>query len=107
MAEEIRRRLIAVDYPVKLLLPTEGMRSNTRPGEELYDPEVDRRLLEGLRAMENPWITIEEIPGNLNTQEWGIEAAKRMLEELKREEICEKSKENRESVKGIKAGKGL
>ena len=107
VAEEIRRRLIAADYPVKLLLPTEGMRSNTRPGEELYDPEVDRRLLEGLRAMENPWITIEEIPGNLNTQEWGIEAAKRMLEELKREEICEKSKENRESVKGIKAGKGL
>ena len=84
VAAEVRSRLAAVDYPVKLLLPTEGMRGNTRPGEELYCPEVDRRLLEGLGAVENPWISLEEIPGNLNTEEWGAEAARRMLEELGR-----------------------
>ena len=95
VADEVRERLSHVDYPVRLLLPTEGMRGNTRQGEELYCPEVDKKLLEGLGSIQNPWITVEEIPGNLNTEEWGIQAAKRMLEELERAE-ADRSQEVRD-----------
>ena len=82
IAGEVNRRLEAADYPVKFLLPTDGMRCNTRKGEELYRPEVDHALLENLKMVKNSWIEFEEIPGNLDTEEWGIEAAKRMLETL-------------------------
>lgn len=82
IAGEVKRRLETADYPVKFLLPTDGMRCNTRKGEELYQPEVDHVLLEDLKTVNNPWIEFEEIQGNLDTEEWGIEAAKRMLETL-------------------------
>ena len=83
IAREVKDRLAAVDYPVRLLLPTEGMRGNTGPGEELYQPEVDAALLGELKMLKNPWVQIKEISGNLNTESWGREAAREMLEELK------------------------
>ena len=92
IAGEVNRRLEAADYPVKFLLPTDGMRCNTRKGEELYQPEVDRVLLESLKTVNNSWIEFEEIPGNLDTEEWGIEAAKRMLDILNSSKTWEEVK---------------
>lgn len=76
-------RLNKIDYPVKLLLPTEGMRHNTREGEELYYKEVDEIILRQLYAIKNENIEIITIPGNLDTKEWGIQAAHCMIDELR------------------------
>ena len=72
-----------IDYPVKLILPTDGMRHNTRAGEELYYKEVDEIILKQLYEIKNKNIEIVTIPGNLDTKEWGIEAAHQMIRELK------------------------
>lgn len=77
-------RLKRIDYPVKLLVPTEGMRHNTREGEELYYKEVDDIILRQLYEIDNENIEIITIPGNLDTKEWGITAAHHMIDELQR-----------------------
>ena len=41
VAEIVAERLNRVDYHIRLLIPTDGMRHNTRKGEELYNKEVD------------------------------------------------------------------
>lgn len=81
--ERICERINKIDYPVKLLLPTDGMRHNTRKGEELYCKEVDDILINGLKNIQNPNVKIIIIPGNMDTKEWGIQAAHYMLETVK------------------------
>ncbi|XCP85164.1 Tm-1-like ATP-binding domain-containing protein [Roseburia hominis] len=76
-------RLEKIDYPVKLLIPTEGMRHNTRKGEELYYKEVDDIIISKIKAVKNKNIEIITIPGNLDTVEWGTAAAHHMIDELK------------------------
>ena len=81
--ERVVERINRIDYPVKLLLPTDGMRHNTRKGEELYCKEVDDIILGKLRAIKNPNVDIITVPGNIDTEEWGIQAARYMVQELK------------------------
>lgn len=76
-------RVNKIDYPVKLLIPTDGMRHNTRKGEELYYHEVDEIILGKIKNITNPNVEIITIPGNLDTKEWGIQAAHHMIDELK------------------------
>lgn len=76
-------RLNKIDYPVKLLLTTDGMRHNTREGEELYYREVDDIILSKMRGIKNEHIEIITVPGNLDTTEWGIQAAHHMIDELR------------------------
>ncbi len=83
VAEVVVQRLKNFDYKVKLLLPTEGMRHNTGPGEELYYREVDDILINRLKKNGNSNIDVITVPGNLDTREWGILAAGHMIEELK------------------------
>lgn len=83
VAEVVVQRLRTFDYKVRLLLPTEGMRHNTRPGEELYYKEVDDILINRLMKNGNNNINVITVPGNLDTREWGISAAGHMIEELK------------------------
>ncbi|MDF2611277.1 MAG: hypothetical protein K0R92_2751 [Lachnospiraceae bacterium] len=83
IANIVVKRLSKVDYPIKILLPTDGMRHNTRHGEELYDKEVDDILVNTIRSIENKNVEIVTIPGNLDTKEWGIQAAHHMIDELK------------------------
>lgn len=82
-ADRVIERIDKIDYPVKLLLPTDGMRHNTREGEELYYKEVDDIILNKLRGIKNPNVEIITVPGNLDTKEWGIQAAHHMIDELK------------------------
>ena len=82
IAEDFAKRLEKVDYPVNLLLPTDGMRHNTRAGEELYNPEVDHIIIQRIKEIKNDKIQIITIPGNLDTKEWGIQAAQYMMDEL-------------------------
>lgn len=81
--EGFRKRLSAIDYPVRVLLPTDGMRSGTKKGEPLYDREVDQLLLDSIKNIPNANLRIIEIKGNMNTKEWGILAAKQMDETMK------------------------
>jgi uncharacterized protein (UPF0261 family) len=83
VANIVVKRLSKVDYPIKILLPTDGMRHNTRYGEELYDKEVDNTLVNTIKSIENKNVEIITIPGNLDTKEWGIQAAHHMIDELK------------------------
>ena len=76
-------RIEKIDYPVKLLIPTDGMRHNTRKGEALYYKEVDDIIIRQLKEIRNPNVEIITIPGNLDTEEWGIQAAHHMVDELK------------------------
>ena len=76
-------RIEKIDYRVKLLIPTDGMRHNTRKGEALYYKEVDDIIIRQLKEIRNPNVEIITIPGNLDTEEWGIQAAHHMVDELK------------------------
>jgi len=82
VAERFAGRLNQIDHPVKLLLPTDGMRHNTRPGEALYCKETDDILLSRIRQIDNKNIEIITVPGNLDTVEWGMCAAHYMVKEL-------------------------
>ncbi len=83
IADIVVKRLSKVDYPIKILLPTDGMRHNTRQGEVLYDKKVDDILINTIKSIDNSNIEIVTIPGNLDTKEWGIQAAHHMIDELK------------------------
>ena len=76
-------RIEKIDYRVKLLIPTDGMRHNTCKGEALYYKEVDDIIIRQLKEIRNPNVEIITIPGNLDTEEWGIKAAHHMVDELK------------------------
>lgn len=71
----------------RLLIPTEGMRKNTRPGGNLYSKETDEALLETIRDTVGSNVAIEIIPGNIDDAEWGRQAARIMADELARRGI--------------------
>lgn len=76
-------RLNRSTHPLKLVLPTEGMRKNTRPGGNLYCPETDTALLGTIRSQCGEQIRIVELEGNLNDVDWGRQIAHIMADELK------------------------
>lgn len=69
--------------PVTLVFPTEGMRKNTRAGENLYAPQTDAVLLETIRANLSPNVRMETLEGNLNDRDWGRRIARLMVRELR------------------------
>lgn len=81
--QRVSERIQKIDYPVKLLLPTDGMRHNTQKGQELYYKEVDDIIIDGLKSIQNPNVKIITVPGNMDTKEWGVQAAHHMIETLK------------------------
>ena len=89
-AEEVgaifARRLNHAVRPVRLVLPTEGMRKNTRPGENLYCKETDEALIGAiLKGLTNPLVTVEYQEGNINDAAWGREIARKMAAVLNEE----------------------
>lgn len=76
-------RLNTADYPIKLLIPTDGMRHNTTKGEALYDPEADKVLVDTLLENIKEHVEVVTIEGNLDTKEWGVQAAQIMLDVMK------------------------
>ena len=80
-------RIEKAEGPVTVLYPTDGMRHNTQEGQELYDPAVDEIIIRTIEGISSPNVTVEKIEGNLDTDEWGKEAARRMLALLKQRGI--------------------
>ena len=78
------QRLNLARKGVRLLLPTLGMRSNTRPGENLYSPETDNALLSAICGQIGNGVRVQQIEGNVNDAAFGIQAARAMADELAR-----------------------
>jgi uncharacterized protein (UPF0261 family) len=83
VAKLLTDKLERAESPIKVLLPSDGMRHNTRVGEELYDEEVDGIIKEAIKAVKNENVEVISIEGNLDTKEWGIQAAHHMIDALK------------------------
>lgn len=86
-AEEIGKifaeRLNTAIQPVILVLPTEGMRNNTRVGGNLYCKETDDALLGSIRRhLHNENVQICVLEGNINDKDWGVRIARIMAERL-------------------------
>lgn len=69
---------------ITLILPTDGMRKNTRRGEELFDEGVDELIYEKIRRKAGKNVSVISIEGNLDTREWGEKIAETMLEKLRK-----------------------
>lgn len=80
-------RLNRTRRPLKLVFPTEGMRKNTRKGENMYSKETDDALLNTIRSKCSDQIEIIELEGNLNDKDWGRRIAHIMADELKQRGI--------------------
>lgn len=76
-------KLNKATYPIKLLIPTKGMRHNTGTGEELYSPETDSVLIKTIIDNVNDNIEVIVIPHNLDTEEFGKKAAHYIIQEMK------------------------
>ncbi len=79
----VAERLSKVDYPVKLLIPTNGMRHNTLEGQELYEPNADKALIKAIVENVNDNVEVIEMTDNLDTPEFGVKAAHYIVEEMK------------------------
>lgn len=79
-------RLNEAEGDIQLILPTDGMRRDTKPGESLYDPEIDTILAEGIKSEIKKEIQVKVVEGNLDTEGWGRQIAAIMANELQKEE---------------------
>ena len=84
VAEIFIERLNCCARDITLVLPTDGMRKDTRKGQSLYDPEVDSILFNTIIESAADNIQIIRLEGNLNTKEWGEKIAEIMIENMKR-----------------------
>lgn len=81
----LAERLSKVTYPVKLLIPTKGMRHNTLEGQELYEPKSDSVLIQTIIENVNDNVEVIVIPHNLDTPEFGVKAAHYIVDEMKKQ----------------------
>ena len=74
-------RLNGSTGPVTVLIPVQGFRKDTKPGEILYDREVDDAIIETLKnEVTSSNVKFIQVDANLNDAEFGIIAAKKMIE---------------------------
>lgn len=64
--------------PVTIVIPLQGFRTGTKPGEPLYDPEIDLALIKILRSKVIDNINIIEVDANINDVEFNFVALKEM-----------------------------
>lgn len=83
IGEIVAERLSKAAYPVKLLVPQGGMRHNTMEGEELYSPETGAALARAIAGNVGGNVEAVNVPYNLDTREFGVEAARRIVEEMR------------------------
>ena len=81
----LAERLSKVTYPVKLLIPTKGMRHNTLEGQELYEPKSDSVLIQTIIENVSDNAEVIVIPHNLDTPEFGVKAAHYIVDEMKKQ----------------------
>ena len=78
-------RFAGASDKVGLLLPTKGMRANTKQGESLYAPEVDASLIKAIIENLPKGVAVKQIEGNLNEEAWGRQAACELVAMLEKQ----------------------
>jgi uncharacterized protein (UPF0261 family) len=78
----VGERLSKAKGEITLLVPTQGLRSESSPGEKMYDPEVDAALVDAIASHCGPYVTISEFDGCLNTAEFGRIAAEELHKQI-------------------------
>ncbi len=76
-------RLNLASEGVTLLIPTNGMRRDTKPGEKLFNKNVDDVLIQTITQNVGKNVKVRYLEGNLNDADWGVRAAHAMMDELK------------------------
>jgi uncharacterized protein (UPF0261 family) len=71
MAEKLNK----ATGPTRVLIPLKGFCMYCHPGEPLYDPEGDRKLIESLKSHLKPQIPVEEVDAHINDPEFADAAA--------------------------------
>lgn len=80
IAEKINRS----KAPVTVLLPMGGVSKIGGIGEVFHNPEIDRELFRAIRAHTNKNIIIKEVPSNINTEDFAVEAVKSLLDIIRK-----------------------
>ncbi|GAA2179203.1 hypothetical protein GCM10009785_04960 [Brooklawnia cerclae] len=76
----VGERLRGARVPVRLVVPTAGLRADTDPGEPMHDPPVDEALVQAIVEHAGDGVEVERVAMNLNTEEFGALVADRMIE---------------------------
>lgn len=84
IGEIVAKRLNLASEGVTLLIPTNGMRKDTKPGERLFNKDVDDTLIQSITENVGKNVKVQYLEGNLNDADWGVRAAHAMIDELKR-----------------------
>lgn len=71
-----------IDYPVKLLIPVDGVRHNTYRGEAPYYKEVGGIIIRQLEEIRNLSVETVTVLESLDTEGWSIQAVHHMVDEL-------------------------
>jgi uncharacterized protein (UPF0261 family) len=83
IGEIFAKRLNMASQGVTLLIPTNGMRKDTKPGEKLFNKNVDDTLIQAIVQNIGQNVKVKYLEGNLNDADWGVRAAHVMIDELK------------------------
>jgi len=70
--------------PTRVMIPLKGFCMYCHPGEPLYDPEGDLRLIESLKKHLKPEVEIQEIDAHINDPEFADAAALSMMELIRK-----------------------
>ncbi len=79
-AEVVVNRLANYTGKGAMIMPLRGLRSETLPGEKLFDPEVDEAIFETFRKKLNRKIKIIELDCHLSSPEFSQTASEKMIE---------------------------
>lgn len=79
-AEVVVERLTDYNGEGAMIMPLKGMRSETLPGEKLYDPEVDEAIFDTFRTKLNKKIRLIELDCHLSSVDFSRTAAETMVD---------------------------
>jgi uncharacterized protein (UPF0261 family) len=66
--------------PTKLMVPLRGLSMYAKPGQAMFDPEVDAVLLSSLKKHLSPAIALEEVDMHINDPEFAAHTVAALLE---------------------------
>ena len=82
-AERFAQRLNALSGPVAVVAPLRGFRDNVQAGEALYDPEIDRTIIETVKNRIKPSVLWREVDCSANDEAYA-ETVIQIWKQLKR-----------------------
>ncbi len=76
----VAEKLNKAQGPIRVLIPLKGFCMYCHPGEPLYDPQADRKLIESLKKHLKPQIPVQEVDAHINDPEFADLAASAMIQ---------------------------